>query len=263
MRICEKCGATIGDDDRFCVRCGTPVKADAARPVQAATAGSSTVQEIGNWVADYYNQTFKTESSNGKYVVLHQETTVSGNICKVIVRYQTGTEANGTFACHRFADVTVNMTTGEMFSQSSTPKPVKRRGRVNYVSLSLLICCLLAWCVFPFAAINILTLGDQPTALEIIRNDVIYIGDLSKAPQAWAAILSLIGIIACLISTLAKAPRGTRVFALLTELPMAWALVKLFRWADSMGGLEEVFGFGFWAVLILLAIVIFASKRKE
>lgn len=103
--------------------------------------------------------------------------------------------------------------------------------------------------------------GDQPTALQLVMDDVTYIGKLTESTAYWAAIASIIGIIICLISTIATANGITCFVSVLTELPLVLALYDMIKWADDAEELFEALGIGFWGVFILLWIVVFARSR--
>lgn len=128
------------------------------------------------------------------------------------------------------------------------------------VCLVIILICAVLWLVAPFVAVNLLTVGDQPTALQFITDDILYIGDLADSAAFWAAIGSMIGIIVCFICTLAKKNTATRVMAIITEVPMAFSVVETLNWAG--GDVEDVFeiaGFGFWGILLLMLVVIVTS----
>lgn len=133
---------------------------------------------------------------------------------------------------------------------------------INGLCLILLVGCAILWLTAPFVAINLLTLGDQPTALQLVMDDVVYIGELTESTAFWAAIVSIIGIIICLISTLASSYTTTRIVAAITELPMLLAMFEMIAWADDLEELFEALGLGFWGVFILLLIVVFTSKSN-
>ena len=78
----------------------------------ASTFERYTIADIERLVAEYYNGHYTSEENPGKYVVFSGETTVNGDICTVVVRFQGD---NATMANALVADVRVNMTTGEMF----------------------------------------------------------------------------------------------------------------------------------------------------
>lgn len=73
-----------------------------------------TVKEIEQLVADYYNENMSDDEypGEGTYVVFSSETYINDSMCSVVVRFQ-GT--NATAANIFIADVTIDMSTGEMF----------------------------------------------------------------------------------------------------------------------------------------------------
>ena len=73
-----------------------------------------TVEEIEQMVADYYNRHYQDEAHPGTYVVFHGETTVSGNTCNMVVRFQSSSSSPTTAANILVAFVSVDMRTGVM-----------------------------------------------------------------------------------------------------------------------------------------------------
>ncbi len=71
-----------------------------------------SIEEIEQLVAAYYNEKMGDDTHPGTYVVFSSETAVSGNLCNVVVRFQGATAAASNIF---IADVSVHMTTGEMF----------------------------------------------------------------------------------------------------------------------------------------------------
>lgn len=132
----------------------------------------------------------------------------------------------------------------------------------NTMCIVCLIICVALWFFAPFVAINILTMGDQPSALDFITDNITYIGELTEAPPFWASVGSLIGIVVCLFCAVAKKGFAVRVVAIITELPLFWVMFEMFRWADgNMDDFFEMFGFGYWCILVLLLIVIVLSGK--
>lgn len=78
----------------------------------ASASKGYTAAEVEKLVAEYYNEYYISEENPGKYVVFSGETTVSGDFCTVVVRFQGD---NATAANAFVADVSVDMTTGDMY----------------------------------------------------------------------------------------------------------------------------------------------------
>ena len=139
------------------------------------------------------------------------------------------------------------------------PEPNRNNGKKapkrKIFPMILLVVGLVLWFLAPFAAVNLLTLGDQPTALQIVTDDILYIGELTDTIAFWAAITSGLGLAVCFISVLAAANRAVRIVALLTELPLGWAIFEFTMWDDGIEEWLDAFGFGFWGIIILLLLV--------
>lgn len=132
------------------------------------------------------------------------------------------------------------------------------------ICIIALIISAVLWLTSPFIAINLLTLGDQPSALQFITDDITYIGELTESPAFWAAVFSAAGIIACFVCVIAKKGIASRAIAILAEIPMAWVMVCKLRWAEGdMEYFWDSFGFGFWGIFLLFIVVIIFSGKKE
>lgn len=224
MRYCENCGAELRGSAKFCSSCGS----------------SCETIEAENTVRFCENCGSKLECDD----LFCPE---CGEPCCTLEEYENS-----------HVDPVIGVKSG--VSVHSNSNNTESSSSINYLCLIFLIGCVIMWCTAPFIAINLLTLGDQPTALQLVMDDVTYIGELTESTAYWAAIASIIGIIICLISTIATANGITRFVAVLTELPLVLALYDMIKWADDAEELFEALGIGFWGVFILLWIVVFASK---
>ena len=130
----------------------------------------------------------------------------------------------------------------------------------NYLSLCILAVCTILWCTAPFAAVNLLTWGDQPTALQIVTGNLPYIGELTETVVFWAAIVSAAGIVVCFISASTAAGRVTKIAAILTEVPLGLVMLEYGIRADGVGEWLQAFGMGFWGISILLLVVACISR---
>ncbi len=132
---------------------------------------------------------------------------------------------------------------------------------VDATSLLLTIICAVLWMVTPFIAINLLTLGEQPTALQFIIDDITYLGELTETSAFWAALGSLIGIISCIICICRGRKGGTRISALLAEIPMVIAFMDMISLIDDVDMFFGIFGLGFWGIAILFAVLACISRK--
>jgi len=134
------------------------------------------------------------------------------------------------------------------------------------VSLVAVLVCMALWFAAPFLAVNIATLGSyggQPTALQILTGDVTAIGDMTDSPAFWAAILSMIGVVICLVCVLARKNAAARVTAIVSDVALVLVLVVLLSALNGDAGLTEVAGIGYFGVLILFIVVAVASKSTR
>lgn len=227
MRCCENCGAELRDSAKFCSSCGS----------------SCEISEAEKKVKFCENCGSKLESDD----LFCPE---CGEPCCTLEEYESR-----QLDLVESAEAKASILSGSNNPASSSS--------INYLCLILLIGCAILWFSAPFIAINLLTMGDQPTALQLVMDAVTYIGELTESTAYWAAITSIIGIIICFISAIATAHGATRVVAILTELPLALAMFDMINWADDTEELFEALGPGFWGIFILLFVVICASGNRK
>ena len=144
--------------------------------------------------------------------------------------------------------------------------------RINYMHSGFKSICLVLlsqaeflWFAAPFAAVNLATVNDQPAALRFITGNIPFSGDLAETSAYWAAVLSLCGIILCILCTVYQLNLLTCACAVLTEIPLAVAFVDVYRWADGdFGDITRCLGMGFWGiVLLLLATAVLAGLKRR
>ena len=142
----------------------------------------------------------------------------------------------------------------------------KPRYIINFISLLLLVGCLALWVLMPFMAVNYATMGDQPTALALLLDDVDYLGDLTEALAYWMAIAADGGLVLCLACVLLKSRIVTRILAVIAAAPFVFSIVSVAQWAEDFGEFFEFFGIAFWGILVaLLAVAVLGGgwrKRK-
>ena len=134
---------------------------------------------------------------------------------------------------------------------------------INMLGLILLIGCIILWFTAPFVAVNRLTLGDQPSALQIVFDDVVHVGDLSQTAAFWSSIISILGIIFCLIYIISGQNKQAYFIAILTEIPLAVVMFDVLSWMDNMEMVFKKLGFGYWGICILLLTVIYSCRQQS
>lgn len=139
-----------------------------------------------------------------------------------------------------------------------TPK-ARPATKIRPVPLVALILCVILWLAAPFMAINLLTMGEPPTALQLLTSDdLMFIGEIAETPAFWAAVVSIISIALCLLFVVAKRRIAPRIFAILASLVLIIAVLMM-----SDFELTETIGFGYVGIFILLMAVCFTAGKKE
>lgn len=226
MAYCENCGALIKESAKFCPDCGSPQR-------------NTEVEEPKKFC----------ENCGAKLEYSDRFCPECGTSCCVLDEHEDNTIDKSGIDVHTALSVD---------DENSTPSM-----DINRVCLLLLFGCIILWFTAPFVAINILTLGDQPTALQLIKGDFLYLGELTETVAFWAAIISAVGLIICIIFAFKSAYRTVRTVAIVTELPLVLEMIEMLNWADDAQELFEALGFGFWSILILLFVVICVSGNKK
>lgn len=111
---------------------------------------SDIIERIENRVANYYNDTYLSADKSGKYVVLHDETTVSGDLCNVIVRYHASGDSDVGEQGAYIADVSVNIITGDCDIHSIPKREEPKRTTACKVKCITAVLILLNILFIPF-----------------------------------------------------------------------------------------------------------------
>ena len=143
----------------------------------------------------------------------------------------------------------------------ASPVPKQFVAAFRPFCLIVLVICLILWFAAPFMAVNLLTMGDQPTALQLITNDVMIIGKITETNAFWGAVISLIGLVVCLICTIFKKNAATRVIAIITASIMALLFATMLN--SSYYEPTDVTGFGYIGIFVLLIITAILSSGKR
>lgn len=135
---------------------------------------------------------------------------------------------------------------------------------VNYFALVLVICCAVLWVAAPFMAVNLLTLEDQPTALQLILDDVPYLGDLYEADAFRLAAAIAGGIVICFVAVLCKSGAVPRLGGGASLAMMGWEVYRVYEAFEDPEAIAQFFGFGFFAIAagFLLLLLFGGAVRK-
>ena len=145
----------------------------------------------------------------------------------------------------------------------------KKKNMRNWLIILMLAVCVVLWFIAPFVAINYAGWGDQPTALQLVTGDFFYIGDLEESSAFWVAIITIVGIVVCLITEWIEKNKWTVATAVITEIPLLYVLYEMLQWADDGEELMEILGIGFWMIMIIVLLIIvyyiykIASKKAN
>ena len=138
---------------------------------------------------------------------------------------------------------------------------------LSILCLLLVAGCLYLWFCAPLTAINLLTIGDQPSGWTLLASGDYEFEYLKDSTIFWLEIASLGGMLLCLLAIFNRSSGGTRIFAALTEVSLVAAAIQMYRWLEGdMDYFFDAFGYGFWAIAVLMLVVFLLSggiKRKE
>lgn len=257
MQFCEKCGAQVREEDGFCAVCDAKQK-EAERVAK--------IERIERQVADYYNQNKRSSEDGEKYIVVHEETKEFEDKCHIVVRFLDEEAIAEKSLGKAIATVSVNIETGEC---TILTKPERYRTKAEGISgrnvfcVFLVVCAMVLWLLCPFVATNIFTIGDQPTALNIVLGNFLYFGDLAEQDAFWAAAWMGIGSLICLFCLLGKSSGATRFFAILTA---GFPILIVAAVLSEGGTLEALFpkfgGIGFWGIGVIMILITFICEKQ-
>ncbi len=284
---CAKCGHIAKEYDKFCSQCGAAYleesnkRADTnvSSPVfqlsesvgSVTGAGKYSVNEIERNVEDYYMKKYlgcgdKIVNSEalGKIVVLHEDTKIVNRCCNVIVRNQK--KIGDVITSIPVADVSVNMDTGFCFVKTKEKNSIVNASEtqskhINVICAFFLIWCIIFWVAAPFAAVNLFTWENPPTAWELVfaNKEILLLGEVSETPAYLAAVTSMIGIVVCTIATFCKKDIVTRVASVITSVLVLLEVNEIIRYGGDFESAGSGLGSGFWAVVIMLFVVFMFS----
>lgn len=224
--ICHKCNASIPDDSKFCTKCGSKLISE------AETSSGSAFKMAGD---------LSFESPAVETVVSAQQ------------KISIPEAPKQTSKVERIEEVPTHEEKKEAQSETT----------VNYVALGLTIVCIILWLVGPFMTVNLFTWGNQPTALELLQDEVLYLGNLSDSTAFQVALASIIGIAICFICVLAKSKNVTRIAAACTLLPLLKGFIDVAQWVDDAEEFMEFFGIGYWGIAVCLIVLLFLGGQAQ
>lgn len=116
------------------------------------------------------------------------------------------------------------------------------------------VASILLWLFAPYMAVDLFTFYQQPTAFQIVTNQVAYLGSLFESLAFWASAACLMTFIFGLPRVSDKNHTAAHIFSILAELLMGIALLQNIFW--SLQGLEGYLGVGYWGQAILFLLII-------
>ena len=227
--ICQKCNATIPDKAVFCPECGNRVEAPVVQ------------------IPEPEDRTVRVRRAKPETVIPtdDRDRTTQVRRSKPQPEPQNPVE--------------------DVWKEEPVFTKEKPAYMINFISLALLMACIALWVLLPFMAVNLDTLSAQPTALEVLLDDVSYTGQLADALAFWMAIAAIAGVVLCLACVVLKSRIVTRILAALSAGTFVVSIVSVAKWAVDIREFFEFFGIAFWGILVLLAgvAVLGGSLRKK
>lgn len=217
--ICQKCNATIPDKAVFCPVCGGRVEAPVIQPPEPE------------------DRTVRVRPAKPETVV------------------PAGDQDRTTQVRRSKPQPETQIPVEDGWKDDPTPTKEKPGYMINFISLGLLVVCIALWVLMPFMAVNIDTLSAQPTALDVLLDNVAYTGNLTDALAYWMAIVTVTGLVLCVACVVLKSRIVTRILAALTAGTFVVSIVNVAKWAVDIREFFEFFGIGFWVILVLLIAV--------
>lgn len=291
MKYCEECGCQLKDEAKFCGGCGTVCETiESQKEVHLCKAcgaqldpedlfcsqcGSSNNTDQEETPADVCQMCGTPLKEGAKFcfecgvACVEAETKKAGSFCG----YCGAPIPSGVAVCPGCGKPLVSE------NNSMPPEPGRKNAeetvsavddeneettiKANYIGMICTGIAMILWFAAPFLAVNLLTLGDQPTAFQLVCHDVTVIGELMETSAFWAALVSAIGIIMCFVGSLASEQKTTRIVAMVTEVPLLVSLLEMASWAYDLEEFFECFGIGFWGIAVLLLVIAYLNKNSK
>lgn len=275
MRKCNICGTLLNGDDEFCFVCGTVCDAEESGSLQDSDIekqelNENAIEKIEKQVINYYNDRYLGAEKNGNYVVLHDDTTVMGDVCNVVVKYQE----NENSAYVPVADVSVYMTTGDITVHSRTVKTEQTEKSTKYITICIIaILLVLNIILIPFISDkNGLIVGKDERVHSHSFGDMIddLTNDYTKGDEFRIDILYyIVGSIFALFILLGALGKSSGVCTFASWLGIA-ALVYLFYeiyltegWSIGLSDAHLTIGFYLSCVGFISTLIILQCKEPE
>ena len=217
--ICQKCNATIPDKAVFCPVCGGRVEVPVVQPPEPE------------------DRTVRVRPAKPETVV------------------PAGDQNRTTQVRRSKPQGPTHDPVEEVWPEEPEFTKEKPAYMINFISLALLVVCIALWALLPFMAVNIDTLSAQPTALEVLLDNVSYTGSLTDALAYWMAIVTVTGLVLCAACVVLKSRIVTRILAALTAGTYVVAIVNVAKWAVDIREFFAFFGIAFWIIPVALAAV--------
>lgn len=126
---------------------------------------------------------------------------------------------------------------------------------LRVLGIAFVVLGVVLWVVAPFAAINLLTIDNQPTAYEVFANkNIRYIGNIRESDAYACAGFALAGFVGCFIGFFFK----KYWVALISSGGSVYGFLQIMG-EVSPHSYEDLFGIGFWGVVGVLLVLFICS----
>lgn len=122
------------------------------------------------------------------------------------------------------------------------------------IRILALVISILLWFFAPYIAVDLFTFYQQPTAFQVVTNQVFYWGSLLESTAFWASAACLVTIALGLATITNKKHPAAHICSIIAELLMLVAFIENVSW--MMKGLEGFLGVGYWGQVVLFLIII-------
>jgi|GEM_PF-3213021 len=157
-------------------------------------------------------------------------------------------------------------------NSDSTPQanPIPKSTNSNVICILLIGVCAVLWLVAPFISVNAATLSShsgQPTALQILTNDVTAIGSIRGSLVFFAALVSIVCIVICFFCAINRKRTTMSVTATLTNVLLVTTYLNqqsffARAFGRSFSTIGEVVGIGCIGIFLLLFLACFTCPKS-
>lgn len=137
--------------------------------------------------------------------------------------------------------------------------------KFNSFAFIIILVAMALWAFAPFVAVNIITMGDPPSAYDLITGNFVHIGSISGSSASLACMGSIIALAGALVFQLVDFGAVRKFFAV---IGIASMIPNLMEYLEAFGDsffedFFDIYGIGYVGILIIFVMLLFMKNAKS